>query len=141
MINMARLRAYQMEVGFDSNIPFIKIPFKGYKRPLTFMCDSGAEVNLIKLSVLQDVSPLPIQLKIAGMCGGKGLMLGMIKLKIGNHFAIFRVMNDVYATFRSDGIIGSEFFWEDGIELMYGQGQLKVGDIYFKFLPFYFVGL
>ena len=99
------------------------------------MCDSGAEVNLIKLSVLQDVSPLPIQLKIAGMCGGKGLTLGMIKLKIGNHFAIFHVMNDHYATFKSDGILGAEFFWEEGIELMFGLGQLKVGDIYFKFLP------
>ena len=100
------------------------------------MCDSGAEVNLIKLSVLRkSVLPLPIQLQIAGMCGGTGMTMGMIKLKIGQHFAIFHVMRDCIATFRSDGILGSEFFWEDGIELMYGQNQLKVGDLYFKFLP------
>lgn len=125
-----------MEVGFNSNIPFIKIPFKGLSRPLSFMCDSGAEVNLIKLSVLKDfVLPLPIKTRIAGMCGGSGVTIGIIKLKIGDHFAIFHVMSDNYATFKSDGILGSEFFWEDGVDLLYSEGKLRVGKYSFKFLP------
>lgn len=134
-VSKIRINSYA-EDGFNSNIPFIQISFKGISRPLTFMCDSGAEVNLIKLSAItHNLLPIPIKLQIAGMCGGKGDTVGMVKLKIGNHFAIFHVMNDRIATFKSDGILGSEFFWEDGIDLLYSQNRLKVGDYSFEFLP------
>ena len=57
-----------VEIGFDSNIPFIKIQFKGYDKPLSFMLDTGAEVNLIKLSVVKKCFPLLITLGIRSMC-------------------------------------------------------------------------
>lgn len=134
-LSKLRINLYAKD-GFNSNIPYIQMSFKGISRPLTFMCDSGAEVNLIKLSAIKDnLLPIPIKLQIAGMCGGRGGTVGMIKLKIGTHFAIFHVMNDQIATFRSDGILGSEFFWEDGVDLLYSQNKLKVGDHSFEFLP------
>ena len=73
-IDENRLKTWEkIEIGFDSNIPFIKIQFKGYEKPLSFMLDSGAEVNLIKLSVVKNyINPLPITLGIRGMCGGMG---------------------------------------------------------------------
>ena len=136
-IDENRLKMWKkVEIGFDSNIPFIKIQFKGYDKPLSFMLDSGAEVNLIKLSVIKKcLFPLPITLGIRGMCGGIGQTIGMIKVRIGDHFGVFHVMRDEIATFKSDGIIGSEFLWEKGVDLLYSQEKLRVGDLSFQFLP------
>ena len=136
-IDENRLKIWEkVEIGHDSNIPFIKILFKGYDMPLSFMLDSGAEVNLIKLSkVKKYLSPLPITLGIRGMCGGMGKTIGMIKVRIGNHFGVFHVMSDDIATFKSDGIIGSEFLWEDGVDILYSEKRLRVGDFSFQFLP------
>ena len=49
-------------------------------------------------------------------------------MRISNHFAIFHIMSDDIATLKSDEIIGSEFLWEKGVDLLYSQEQLRVGD-------------
>ena len=103
---------------------------------MTFMCDSWAEINLIKRSTLREgMLPFPIILDINGMCGGEGGTVGMIKVKIGKHVAVFHVMTDRAATFKGDRILGLEIFWEDGVDLLYIQNKFKVGDVYYEFLP------
>ena len=62
------------------------------------------------------------------MSGGMGETVGMIKVRIANDFVIFHVMSDDIATFKSDGIIGSEFLWEKGVDLLYNQERLREGD-------------
>lgn len=100
------------------------------------MCDSGAEVNLIKLSALKNcIVPIPIKIVIAGMCGGRSSTVGVIKAIIGDRHAIFHVMEDGAATFRCDGILGSEFFWEPGVDLLYSENILKVGKFRFPLQP------
>ena len=100
------------------------------------MLDSGAEVNLIKLSVIKKcLFPLPITLGIRGMCGGIGQTIGMIKVRIGDHFGVFHVMRDEIATFKSYGIIGSEFLWEKGVDLLYSQERLREAIFHSNFCP------
>lgn len=124
------------ETGFSSVVPYVKIGIKGREDPITVMCDTGAEVNLLKYSCLnQSVVPFPIKIQIAGMCGGRGMTLGIVKCKIGDTVAIFHVMSDDIATFRSDAILGSEFFLEKGVQLLYDEKVLKVGKLKFNFLP------
>ena len=68
------------------------------------------------------------------MCGSPGMTIRMVKLKIRKHFAIFRIITDNVATFKYDGILGTEFFWEEGGASEFDKEHLKVGESYFKFL-------
>lgn len=120
----------------DSVIPHIQIPVKGKEKPLTLMCDTGAEVNLMRFSALKDsILPFPVTIHIGGLFGGRGQTVGMVKLKIGGLTAIFHVLKDEFATFKGDGILSSDFFYEEKADVLYSEGKVRIGNIMINILP------
>ena len=117
-----------------TRIPHIYVKLADDNRVL-LMCDSGAEVNLLKVSCLpKGITPYPFKIILRGIGDGRCLTLGVIKWKIGNIDTIFHVVGSE-ATFRPDGILGAEFFRESDAQICFKKQKILLGNSTIDFIP------
>lgn len=102
----------------------------------TFLLDSGAELNIVKRSRLVQTlyGDASVKYDLIGITPTPVTTRGQIFLTIADRVVPFQVVRDEEFAIKEDAILGSRFFYDEGVEISYKDKALKIGDFH---IPFY----
>ena len=88
--------------------------------------DTGAARNLIKQKVLHPEVPINKQcvLKLTGINDLPLYTLGQVKINIFGYLTIFNIIPNEFPI-EEDGVLGSEFFQDNNININYSSSIVK----------------